>query len=96
MKRVAKPAGSFNVVIEEVPIPQPRADEVRVRTELMTSHRFPYRDAAAAFDLLYNRPGEAMGSCSTGRRSEPGRPSAPAQADCRSGSPSFPACRLAQ
>ena len=32
-----------------------------IRTDRMTSHRFPYRDAAAAFDLLYNRPGEAMG-----------------------------------
>ncbi len=32
-----------------------------IRTDRMTSHRFPYRDAAAAFDLLYNSPGEAMG-----------------------------------
>ena len=32
-----------------------------IRTDRMISHRFPYRDAAAAFDLLYNRPGEAMG-----------------------------------
>ena len=32
-----------------------------IRADRMTSHRFPYRDAAAAFDLLYNRPGEAMG-----------------------------------
>ena len=32
-----------------------------IRTDRMTSHRFPYREAAAAFDLLYNRPGEAMG-----------------------------------
>ena len=61
MKRVAKPAGRFNVVIEEAPIPHPREDEVRVRAVRLTSHRFPCRDAAAAFDLLYNRPGEAMG-----------------------------------
>ena len=32
-----------------------------IRADRMTSHRFPYRDAAAAFDLLYKRPGEAMG-----------------------------------
>ena len=32
-----------------------------IRTDRMTSHRFPYRNAADAFDLLYNRPGEAMG-----------------------------------
>ena len=32
-----------------------------IRADRMTSHRFPYPDAAAAFDLLYNRPGEAMG-----------------------------------
>ena len=31
MERVAKPAGRFNVVIEETPIPQPGAGEVRVR-----------------------------------------------------------------
>ena len=32
-----------------------------IDTERMTSHRFHYSEAAAAFDLLYNRPGEAMG-----------------------------------
>ncbi len=31
MKRVAKPAGRFNVVIEEAPFPEPQADEIRVR-----------------------------------------------------------------
>ena len=31
MKRVAKPEGKFNVVIEDVPIPEPGPDEVRVR-----------------------------------------------------------------
>ena len=32
-----------------------------IGADRMTSHRFPYRNAADAFDLLYNRPGEAMG-----------------------------------
>ena len=31
MKRVAKPAGKFNVVLEDAPIPEPGPDEVRVK-----------------------------------------------------------------
>ncbi|MCZ6677784.1 MAG: zinc-binding dehydrogenase [Candidatus Poribacteria bacterium] len=32
-----------------------------IQTEKMTTHRFPYTQAAEAFDLLYNRLNEAMG-----------------------------------
>jgi L-iditol 2-dehydrogenase len=32
-----------------------------IQTEKMTTHRFPYTEAAAAFDLLYNRMDEALG-----------------------------------
>ena len=32
-----------------------------IQTEKMTTHRFPYTKAAAAFDLLYNRLSEALG-----------------------------------
>ncbi len=32
-----------------------------IRTEEMTTHRFPYTQATDAFDLLYNRMNEAMG-----------------------------------
>lgn len=32
-----------------------------IDTEQMTTHCFPYTDAADAFDLLWNRPGEALG-----------------------------------
>ena len=32
-----------------------------VDTERMTTHRFAFTEAAAAFDLLWNRPGEALG-----------------------------------
>ena len=32
-----------------------------IRTDLMTTHRFPYTAAAEAFDLLYHRPQEALG-----------------------------------
>jgi threonine dehydrogenase-like Zn-dependent dehydrogenase len=32
-----------------------------IRTEQMTTHRFPYTQATDAFDLLYNRMNEAMG-----------------------------------
>lgn len=32
-----------------------------IQTEKMTTHRFPYTEAAAAFDLLYNRLSEALG-----------------------------------
>ena len=32
-----------------------------IRTEQMTTHRFPFNQAADAFDLLYNRMNEAMG-----------------------------------
>ena len=32
-----------------------------IRTDLMTTHRFAFTDAADAFDLLWNRPGEALG-----------------------------------
>ncbi len=32
-----------------------------IDTGRMTSHRFPFTEAAAAFDLLWNRPGEALG-----------------------------------
>lgn len=32
-----------------------------IRTDRMTTHRFPYTEAVAAFDLLYNRPNEALG-----------------------------------
>jgi threonine dehydrogenase-like Zn-dependent dehydrogenase len=31
MRRVAKPAGKFNVVLEEVPLPEPAPNEVRIR-----------------------------------------------------------------
>ena len=31
MKRVAKPAGKFNIVLEEAPIPEPGPDEVRIK-----------------------------------------------------------------
>lgn len=33
----------------------------QVQAERMTTHRFAYTDAAEAFDLLWNRPGEALG-----------------------------------
>ena len=32
-----------------------------VQAERMTTHRFPFTDAGEAFDLLWNRPGEALG-----------------------------------
>ena len=32
-----------------------------IQTEKMTTHRFPYTEAAAAFDLLYTRMNEALG-----------------------------------
>lgn len=32
-----------------------------IQTEKMTTHRFPYTEAAAAFDLLYSRMNEALG-----------------------------------
>jgi threonine dehydrogenase-like Zn-dependent dehydrogenase len=32
-----------------------------IQSEVMTTHRFPYAKAAEAFDLLYNRPQDAMG-----------------------------------
>ncbi len=32
MKRSAKPEGKFNVVIEEVPIPEPGPEQVRIRS----------------------------------------------------------------
>ena len=32
-----------------------------VHAERMTTHRFPFTDADKAFDLLWNRPGEALG-----------------------------------
>lgn len=32
-----------------------------IRTERMTSHRFPWRQAADAFSLLYEKPGDALG-----------------------------------
>ena len=32
-----------------------------INTELMTTHRFAFSDAPAAFDLLYNRAGETLG-----------------------------------
>ncbi|MDP6702147.1 MAG: hypothetical protein QGH25_21015, partial [Candidatus Latescibacteria bacterium] len=31
-----------------------------IRAEKMITHRFPYQEAAEAFDLLYNRLGETM------------------------------------
>lgn len=33
----------------------------QIDTERMTTHRFAFTDAAEAFDLLWNRPGEALG-----------------------------------
>jgi L-iditol 2-dehydrogenase len=33
----------------------------RIQAERMITHRFPFREAAAAFDLLYHRPAEALG-----------------------------------
>ena len=33
----------------------------KIRAEAMISHRFPFQDAAEAFDLLYTRLGETMG-----------------------------------
>ncbi len=35
--------------------------EGKIRPEDMITHRFPYQQAAEAFDLLYNRLGETMG-----------------------------------
>ncbi len=32
-----------------------------VQVDAMTTHRFPFSEAGAAFDLLWNRPGEALG-----------------------------------
>jgi L-iditol 2-dehydrogenase len=32
-----------------------------IRTELLTTHRFWYGSAAEAYDLLHNRPGDALG-----------------------------------
>ena len=32
-----------------------------IDTERMTTHRFAYGQSAAAFDLLYRKPGEALG-----------------------------------
>ena len=32
-----------------------------IKTERMTTHSFPYTQAAEAFDLLYNRTNEALG-----------------------------------
>ena len=32
-----------------------------IRTDKMTTHLFPYMEAPAAFDLLYNRMDEALG-----------------------------------
>ena len=32
-----------------------------IDTGRMTTHRFPFAEAASAFDLLWNRPGEALG-----------------------------------
>lgn len=32
-----------------------------IRAEEMITHRFPFRDGKKAFDLLYERPGEALG-----------------------------------
>ena len=31
MKRLAKPEGKYNLILEEVPIPEPAANEVRVK-----------------------------------------------------------------
>ena len=32
-----------------------------IDTQLMTTHRFAFTEAVDAFDLLWNRPGEALG-----------------------------------
>lgn len=31
MKRVAKPEGQFNIIIEDAPMPEPRVGEVRIK-----------------------------------------------------------------